>query len=240
MPRVTVWNEHRHEKRDADVRAVYPQGIHAVVAAALDAGGIEPVRTATLGDPDQGLSDATLSQTDVLVWWGHLSHDEVADDRVAAVCRRVLAGMGLVCLHSAHFSKVFRRLMGTPCTVKWRATGELERLWVVAPGHPVAAGLPAHFELPREEMYGEPFEVPPPEELVFISWFKGGEVFRSGGCYRRGRGRIFFFRPGHETFPTYFDPNVRRVIVNAVRWAAPGAIASGDFVNERTEPLEAL
>jgi trehalose utilization protein len=237
---VTVWNEYRHEKKDPEVRAIYPQGIHAVVAQALRANGIEQVRTATLDEPAQGLSDATLSAIDVLVWWGHLSHDEVSDERVEAVCRRIHAGMGFVCLHSAHFSKVFRRLMGTPCTVKWRATGELERLWLVAPGHPIAAGVPANFELPKEEMYGEPFEVPPPDELVFISWFKGGEVFRSGCCYRRGRGRIFFFRPGHETFPTYFDPRVQRVIANGVRWATPDSIGSEAFVNERTEPLEAI
>ena len=238
--RVTVWNEYRHEKKDPEVRAIYPQGIHAVVAEALRANGIAQVRTATLDEPAQGLPDAVLNATDILVWWGHLSHDEVSDERVEAVCRRIHAGMGFVCLHSAHFSKVFRRLMGTPCTVKWRATGELERLWLVAPGHPIAAGLPVNFELPKEEMYGEPFEVPPPDELVFISWFKGGEVFRSGCCYRRGRGRIFFFRPGHETFPTYFDPLVQRVIANGVRWATPDSIGPEVFVNERTEPLEAI
>ncbi len=148
--------------------------------------------------------------------------------------------MGLISLHSGHFSKIFKRLMGTPCTLKWRDTGELERIWLVAPGHPIAAGLPSYFELAQEEMYGEPFKVPPPDELVFISWFKGGEVFRSGACYHRGRGRIFYFRPGHETFPIYHDPNVQRVIANAVRWAAPDAVSPEPFVNERRPPIEAI
>src|ERR687897_296146 len=218
MTRITVWNEFRHEKDNPAVRSVYPDGIHVVLAEALRAAGLDEVRTATLGEPAQGLPRAVLDTTEVLVWWGHRAHAEVSDELVDAVQRRVLAGMGLIVLHSAHFSKIFKRLMGTPCTLKWRDDGERE----------------------REEMYGEPFEVPPPEELVFVSWFAGGEVFRSGCCYRRGRGRIFYFRPGHETFPTYHDPIVQRVIANAVRWTAPDAIAPETFVNERVEPIEPL
>ncbi len=238
--RATVWNEFRHETSNPEVRRVYPQGIHAAIADGLRRAGIE-VATATLDEPAQGLPQDVLEATDVLLWWGHRHHDEVSDELAQRVQARVLAGMGLVCLHSGHFSKIFKRLMGTPCTLDWRATGERERLWVVAPGHPIAAGLPAYFELPAEEMYGEPFEVPPPEELVFISWFEGGEVFRSGCCYRRGRGRIFYFQPGHETFPTYFDDNVRRVIANAVRWAAPEApVAAREFLNARKDPLETI
>ncbi|MBI1773919.1 MAG: ThuA domain-containing protein [Proteobacteria bacterium] len=240
MSRVTVWNEYRHEVRRPEVGSVYPKGIHHVLADALNKHGLSPVRTAILDEPAQGLPERLLNETDVLVWWGHGYHEEVSDTLVAAVQSRVLAGMGLVVLHSGHFSKLFRKLMGTPCTVKWRATGELERLWVVAPGHPIVAGLPPYFELPKEEMYGEPFEVPPPEDLILISWFKGGEVFRSGCCYRRGRGRIFYFRPGHETFPTYYDGNVQRVIANGVRWAAPEAVESQDFVNEQRKPIEAI
>ena len=241
MTQVTIWNEFRHEKRRADVAAVYPDGIHTVLAGALRKAGFERIETATLDSPEQGLPKALLDRTDVLVWWGHGYHDEVSDDLAAAVQRRILAGMGFVALHSAHFSKIFKRLMGTPCTVKWRATGELERLWLIAPGHPIATGIPHYFELPKEEMYGEPFEVPPPEELIFLSWFKGGEVFRSGCCYRRGRCRIFYFRPGHETFPSYFDANVQRVIANGVRWTAPEAVSGEDFVNEqRLRPIEAI
>ena len=237
--RVTVWNEFRHERANPAVAAIYPDGIHATIANALRAAGID-VRTATLDEPAQGLPPDVLARTDVLVWWGHRHHDEVGDDLVSAICARVHGGMGLVALHSGHFSKPFRRLMGTPCTVRWRADGELERIWVVAPSHPVAAGIPAYFELAREEMYCEPFEVPEPDELVFISWFKGGEVFRSGCAYRRGRGRIFYFRPGHETFPTYHDATVQRVIVNATRWVAPAAVTAEPFVNLRVDPVEPL
>ena len=238
---VVMWNEFRHEKDNPDVRRIYPKGIHEVVADALRRHGIADVTTATLDEPSQGLTDELLARTDVLLWWGHRHHDEVSDELVAKVRARVLSGMGLVCLHSAHFSKIFKTLMATPCTLNWRATGERERLWLVAPGHPIAEGLPSHFELASEEMYGEPFEVPPPEELVFIGWFQGGEAFRSGCCYRRGRGRIFYFQPGHETFPTYFDPNIQRVIANAVRWAAPPApVETQEFLNVRTEPFEAI
>jgi trehalose utilization protein len=164
-----------------------------------------------------------LAETDVLTWWGHKAHGDVSDEVVAKVQRRVLEGMGLLVLHSGHYSKIFKRLMGTTCSLTWREAGERERLWVCNPGHPIAQGLGAYFELPREEMYGEPFGVPPPEEQVFISWFEGGEVFRSGCCYTRGNGKIFYFRPGHETYPTYFDANVRRVLANAVEWARPPA-----------------
>jgi trehalose utilization protein len=238
--RVTIWNEFRHEKNNPAVAAIYPDGIHAVLAEALRRQDFSDVRTATLDEPSQGLPDALLRDTDVLVWWGHRHHDEVADTLAAAVCERVNAGMGLVVLHSGHFSKVFKRLMGTPCTVRWRADGELERLFVVDPAHPIAAGIPSHFELMREEMYGEPFGIPAPDELVFLSWFKGGEVFRSGCCYRRGLGKIFYFRPGHETFPTYHDPVVQKVIANGVRWAAPTLVRSEPFANQRVEPLEPI
>jgi trehalose utilization protein len=177
----------------------------------------------------------------VLLWWGHKAHEEVGEAVVERVRRAVLGGMGLVALHSAHFSKIFRRLMGTTCTLSWRVAGERERLWVIAPGHPIAAGVGPFIELEREEMYGEVFDIPPPDELVLVSWFRGGEVFRSGCCFTRGRGRIFYFRPGHETFPTYHDPQARRVIANAARWAAPGPAGRDEAgENSRAEPLEPL
>lgn len=218
--RVTVWNEFRHEKSDKQVADIYPEGIHVTLAGALEEADFE-VRTATLDEPEHGLSRSMLEETDVLIWWGHIAHEEVADEVVERVQSRVLEGMGLVVLHSGHFSKVFRRLMGTTCNLKWRESDDRERLWVVAPGHPITEGLGEYIEVEAEETYGEPFEVPQPEELVFVSWFSGGEVFRSGCCYRRERGRIFYFRPGHETLPTYHHPEVRRVICNAARWAAP-------------------
>ena len=221
MTRVTVWTEHRQDVEEAEVRAVYPDGIHAAIAEGLRDAGFD-VRTAHLDEPDQGLSEAVLADTDVLTWWGHVAHADVDDAVVARVQRRVLDGMGLIVLHSGHHSKIFRRLMGTSGDLKWREGGENERVWIVDPGHPIATGLDESFLIEEEEMYGEFFDIPAPDRLVLISWFAGGEVFRSGCCYTRGRGRIFYFRPGHETYPTYFRPAVRRVIANAVGWAASG------------------
>ncbi len=218
--RVTVWGENVHEQADAPVRALYPDGMHHAIAAGIrEFLPSADVTTATFQEPEHGLTAARLDATDVLTWWGHRAHKDVDDAVVERVRQRVLAGMGLIVLHSGHYSKIFTRLMGTPCSLIWRVAGERERLWVCNPAHPIAQGIDRSFELPHEEMYGEPFAIPAPDEQVFISWFEGGEVFRSGCCWRRGQGRIFYFRPGHETYPTYHDPNVRRVIANAVSWA---------------------
>ena len=218
--RVTIWNEGRHEKTDPDIAAIYPDRIDGAISEGMRNVDFE-VRRTTLDDADQGLPDALLNETDVLLWWGHIAHAEVGDALVDRIQTRVLGGMGLVALHSSHHAKPFRRLMGTSCNLSWREHpgGELERVWVVAPSHPIAEGLPPYFEVPRSEMYGEPFDIPAPDELVFCSWFQGGEIFRSGCAYQRGRGRIFYFAPGHETFPIYHDPLVQRVIANATRWA---------------------
>lgn len=234
MTRVTVWGEHRQERSDDAVRAVYPDGIHMAIAAGIREAGFD-VGTATLDEPEHGLTDEVLASTDILTWWGHVAHGEVGDGIVDRVQRRVLDGMGLIVLHSGHHSKIFKRLMGTSCDLNWREAGERERIWVVDPAHPIAEGLGEGFTLDAEEMYGEHFDVPAPDDLVFISWFDGGEVFRSGCCYERGRGRIFYFRPGHETHPTYHQPIVRRVIANAVRWAAG---PMGDRPERRHRPLE--
>lgn len=219
--RVTVWNEGRHEKKSSEIAAVYPQGIHGAIAESLAGQPDMLVRTATLDEPEHGLTDAVLAETDVLLWWGHMAHGDVSDAIVDKVQARVLEGMGLIALHSAHFSKIFKRLMGTHCSLIWRELGEKERVWTVAPGHPIAEGLGPYFEIPHTEMYGEYFDIPQPDELVFISWYPGGEVFRSGCAYYRGRGKVFYFSPGHETFPIYYQEEVRRVLANAVRWAAP-------------------
>jgi len=237
--RVTVWNEGRHEKSDKEVAAVYPKGIHNAIAEMLSREPDLTARTATLDEPQHGLTDEVLSSTDVLIWWGHMAHGEVQDAVVDKVCARVLAGMGLIVLHSGHLSKPFVRLMGTSCMLRWREAGEKERLWVVEPGHPIVDGLGPYFELPHEEMYGERFDVPTPESTVLISWFAGGNVFRSGCCWTRGAGRIFYFRPGHETFPTYFQKEVQTVIRNAVRWAVP---VNGPAMHkgQSEEPLEKL
>jgi trehalose utilization protein len=217
---VTIWNEYVHEREGGDAARIYPQGIHATIAAAL--GDVGTVRTATLDQPEHGLPAAVLDATDVLLWWGHSAHDDVQDAVVDRVVERVLDGMGLVVLHSGHFSKPFKRLMGTRCTLRWRHD-DRETVWTVAPGHPIADGVPETFVIPEQEMYGEFFDVPPPDELVFISSFAGGEVFRSGCCWTRGRGRIFYFSPGHETNPVYHQPEVQRVLVYAVRWVGPTA-----------------
>ena len=234
--RVTIWNEYRHEKSHAEVQRVYPNGLHAPIAEHLRAQGLT-VSVATLDDPEHGLTAEVLANTDVLTWWGHMAHEEVRDEIVERVHKRVLAGMGLIVLHSGHFSKIFKRLMGTTCDLKWREANEKERLWVMEPGHPIAEGLGEYFEIPREEMYGERFDIPAPDELVLVSWFAGGEVFRSGCCYRRGAGKIFYFRPGHETYPTYYQPEVLRVIANAARWAAPTFVPTMTF-GHRPQMLE--
>jgi trehalose utilization protein len=236
-PRVTIWNEFRHERKDEHIKAVYPDGIHAAIAAGLAEHGLT-ARTATLDEPEHGLTEAVLAETDVLLWWGHQAHGEVDDAIVERVHARVLDGMGLIVLHSGHFSKIFKKLMGTTCDLKWREAGDKERLWVVAPGHPIAEGIGEYIELAEEEMYGEHFDIPQPETLVFVSWFTGGEVFRSGCCYSRGAGKIFYFRPGHETHPTYFNKEVRRVIANGVHWAAPVNGPQRNFGNR--QPLERM
>lgn len=237
-PRVTVWNEYRHEKQDAAVAEIYPEGLHEAIAQPLRDEGLS-VRTATLDEPEHGLTTELLAQTDVLIWWGHRAHQEVSDAIVDRVQERVLAGMGLIVLHSAHFSKIFKRLMGTSCELKWREAGEKERVWIVEPGHPIAAGLGAYFEIPHAEMYGERFDIPAPDTQVFISWFEGGEVFRSGCCYHRGSGKVFYFQAGHETHPIYYQAEVQRVISNAVRWAAPVPYSEAEF-GQRPESLEPL
>ncbi len=218
--RVTIWNEGRIEKLHPKATAIYPDGIDGAVAEGLEGEGFE-LRRAGLDDADQGLPAEVLDATDVLLWWGHIAHDEVGDGLIDRMHQRVLAGMGLVVLHSGHHSKLFKRLMGTSCNLSWRELpdGDLERVWVVTPSHPIAEGLPPYFEVPQSEMYGEPFDIPEPDELLFLSWFSGGEVFRSGCTFRRGRGRIFYFGPGHETFPIYYNDHVRRVIANGIRWA---------------------
>jgi len=233
---VTVWNEFRHEKIHEEVAKVYPDGIHNAIGNFLKKQPGLEIKTATLDEPEHGLTQDVLDNTDVLIWWGHMAHNEVKDEIVDRVYNRVLDGMGLIVLHSGHLSKIFRKLMGTGCNLKWREAGEKERIWVVEPGHPIADGLGEYFEIPHTEMYGERFDIPRPDELVFISWFKGGEVFRSGCCFYRGKGKIFYFRPGHETFPIYYQSEVQRVIYNAVKWAAP--VKGPDVHFGNVKPLE--
>ena len=217
--KVTVWNENQHEKKDPIVLEYYPGGLHGYIANFLKCDDIE-VRTATLDDEECGLTEEVLADTDVLVWWGHRAHDKVPDEIVDRVQRYVLSGMGLVVLHSGHHSKIFRKLMGTTCNLKWRDNAR-ERIWTIKPNHPIAEGVDETFVLEPEEMYGECFDIPNPDDVIFIGWFNGGEVFRSGCTWTRGHGKIFYFQPGHETNRAFQNANVQRIIKNGVKWACP-------------------
>lgn len=235
--RVTIWNEFIHEKSGI-VQKIYPEGIHEFLRKALAADDLE-IRTATLEQPEQGLPDEVLNSTDVLLWWGHCAHDKVSDALVDKIQKRIQYGMGLIVLHSGHFSKIFRRMMGTRCRLHWREVGEKERLWVVAPEHPITQGVPETFVVPHSEMYGERFDIPDDGKIIFMSWFEGGNVFRSGVTFQRDSGKIFYFSPGHEAYPIYHDKIIQRIIGNAIRWAAPCAIHP-DRVTPMPEPVEKI
>ena len=241
--RVTVWNEFWHEnplhwdyvqrswmshgyseesaiEETEGVRKIYPDGIHEAIAAPLRQQGFT-VRTAILDDPEHGLTDAVLDQTDVMIWWGHVVHDNFDDAIAERVYQRIVdGGMGFIALHWGAGSKVFKKLMGTSCSLTPLVGGTPEKLWVIEPDHPIAYGLEMSFVVPQTEIYGEPFDIPAPDTIVFISSWPSGEVCRSGCCFQRGRGRVFFFRPGHETYPIFYQSEVQQVIANAARWAA--------------------
>ncbi|MHA7285576.1 ThuA domain-containing protein [Arthrobacter sp. MDT3-44] len=220
--RLTIWNENVHEVTEPAIAEIYPHGIHGAIAEGLAALLPEAViGTATLAEPGHGLSDGVLDATDVLLWWGHIAHDQVSDEVVARVKRHVHAGMGLIVLHSGHFSRVFIELMGTTCSLSWRDDGDREVLWTTAPGHPITRGIDSPLVLPAHETYGEFFDIPTPEETIFISAFEGGEAFRSGVTFTRGRGRIFYFSPGDQKYPIYYQPQIRQVIANAATWCRP-------------------
>ncbi len=236
--RAVVWGENIHDRENAVVREIYPKGMHGAIADALNDDPAIEATTATLDQPEHGLPVDRLAETDVLTWWGHRAHGEVKDEIVDRIAERVWQGMGLLVLHSGHFSKIFKKLMGTPCALKWREAGEKERVWVINPGHPIAQGVDASFVVHQTEMYGEPFVLPEPMETVFISWYDGGEVFRSGLTFQRGAGRIFYFSPGHEVYPIYHDKNVRQVLKNAVKWAANPAPAWGTVSTAANVPID--
>ncbi|MEJ3721134.1 ThuA domain-containing protein [Paenibacillus polymyxa] len=238
MINVTIWNEFLNEKLNEEAKRIYPNGIHQALADGLADEGFA-IRTVTLRDNDEhGLEEEILNSTDVLLWWGHKAHDQVSDEVTARVVKRVQEGMGLIVLHSGHFAKPFKALMGTSCDLKWRVAGEQEIIWSVNPSHPIAEGIDAKILLEQEEMYGEFFDIPAPDELVFISNFEGGEVFRTGCTFHRGSGKIFYFRPGHETYPTYYQPDILKVIANSIRWASP--TSNKKPVYGRSEPVRPL
>ena len=220
MIRVTVWNEFVHEKTEESIRKIYPDGIHKVIADFLGKNEDMVVTTAVLDDPEHGLTDEVLNNTDVLIWWGHMCHHKVSDAVVAKVTNHVLRGMGFIALHSAHFSKPFKALLGTNGNLSW-GRNQREVIWNVLPSHPITKGLPDHFTLESEELYCEPFYIPQPDELVFNAWYEDGYVFRAGACWHKGAGKVFYFQPGHEEYPIYYHPQIQKIITNAVRWAKP-------------------
>lgn len=235
---VTIWNEYFHERENENIAKIYPEGIHGAIKQKLSEFGDYNITIATLDMEEHGLTDKVLNNTDVLIWWGHCKHADVSDDIALKIKERVLDGMGFIALHSSHASKPFKLLMGTSCRVKWRENDEKERLWVIEPSHPIAKNIPEYIEFAEEETYGEHFNIPVPDKLIFISWFKGGEIFRSGCCYDRGLGKIFYFRPGHEEYPTYYRDDVTQILVNAIEWAYPNGITKPILGN--VEPLEDL
>lgn len=238
--RVTVWNEFLHEKgANPTATKIYPKGIHHTIAESLRKNKDMVVRTATLEEPEHGLTQKVVDETDVMLWWGHMAHHAVSDDIVRRVQSRVLSGMGLIVLHSGHYSKIFRALMGTGCGLFWREHGERERVWTIEPNHPIAEGIPDQFVVEHSELYGERFDIPTPDKLIFVSWFAGGDVFRSGCCWERGHGKIFYFSPGHETYPIYHNETVMKVITNAVRWSKPNKFLPLDCPC-RPEPVEKI
>ncbi|MBQ8141483.1 MAG: ThuA domain-containing protein [Clostridia bacterium] len=221
MIRVLIWNEFYHEKFDQDAMKIYPDGIHKTIADFLRSDEELEIRTATLDDENCGISKEILSNTDVLIWWGHMRHDLVPDEAAFMVRDAVLEGMGAIFLHSAHHSKPFRYLLGTSCNLCWRESGDREVLWVTEPSHPITRGIDRYFVLEHEETYGEPFVIPTPDKLLLIGSFSGGEAFRSGCLYERGNGKLFYLQPGHETFPTFKVPEIQTIIRNAVHYVAP-------------------
>lgn len=234
MIRITVWNEYKHERELEEIQKVYPDGIHGCIASFLEKCPDFVVRTATFDMPEHGLTEEVLLDTDVLIFWSHALQEEFSDAVAERVHRHVLSGMGLIALHSAHFSKVMKKLMGTTMTLKWKH-GEQENLWCVMPGHPIAAGIPEKIEIPMEEMYGELFDIPKPDDVIFAGWFSGGNLFRSGCTFTRGNGKIFYFQPGHEEYPIYYIPEIQKIIMNAVRFCTPAMTGRKNLMCEEVK-----
>lgn len=237
MPiRVTFWHEFRHEKTKPAAMALYPDGLHAYLKSVLECDDIE-ITLAALDDPNQGITDELLENTDVLMWWGHAYHNEVDDELVEKIRQRVYAGMGFLPLHSAHHSKPFQRIIGCTGNLRW-GRNQKAIIWNLAPWHPIAQGVPMSFQL-TEELYSEPFYIPKPDEIIFGTWFEDGNLFRGGLTFRRGLGKIFYFHTGHETVDSLKNENVHRIIKNAIYWCAPDAKA--DFYTgetfHQTEPI---
>ncbi len=273
--RVLVWDERQPEQQKGYGGAF----LGDTLAKHLSAQPGLSVKSVGLDSPEQGLDDATLAATDVVVFWCHKRPLDQDDARMEALVRRVMAGKaGFIALHSAHWAKPFVRLMqerakadalaalpeaeratakwayfnekpyrvipkkGAPATPNVRVVGGVHQLTLpqcvfpvyradgapshvatLAPTHPIAAGLPAKWDIPQTEMYGEPFWVPVPDAVVFEEKWDKGERFRSGCVWKVGAGGVFYFRPGHETYAIYRQAENLKVIENAVRWMGQGA-----------------
>lgn len=228
MIHVTVWNEYVEERQYPHIKEVYPEGIHKCIGSFLEKSEDIEVGYATLDMPEHGLSEEVLNKTDVLIWWGHQEHEKVSDEVVERVKRHVLNGMGFIPLHSSHLCKVLRVLLGTSLSLRWN-NEDTEKLICVNPGHPIAEGIYEPIILEKEEMYGEYFDIPKPDDIIFLGWFGRGEVFRSGCTFTRGWGKIFYFQPGHEEYPIYYREDIQRIITNAVRWAKPVNYRKNDY-----------
>ena len=210
-----VWSEFTEPKD------VYPKGIHGDIAAHLNAGGEVEAKVVQLADPDQGVSDADLEWADVLLWWGHKHHGKVTDETIGRIVKAVKeGGMGYFAIHSAHYSRGLIALLEDKCGLGGVGDGGAETVSVVAPDHPIAKGV-KDFVIPRVEYFIEPFTVPEPEAVVFRSTYeKTDGWFRTGCCWTVGKGRVFYFRPGHETYPIIRQPEVQKCIYNGALWAA--------------------
>ncbi|MDY3304381.1 MAG: ThuA domain-containing protein [Clostridia bacterium] len=225
MINVLICNEFYHEQTEENVKKIYPNGIHGAISDFLGCDDIK-VTTVTEYDenlnlvPDYGITDEMLKETDVIMWWGHMRHGEVSDELVEKIHNQILCGMGAIFLHSAHHSKLFKKLQGTTCNLCWREEAR-ERLWNIVPAHPIMRGIGDYFDIEKEEMYGERFEIPKPDELLMIGTYNTGEVFRSACTWQKLNGRVFYLQPGHESNPIYYIPEIQTIIRNAVRWAAP-------------------
>ena len=217
--RVVVWSEGTAPKN------VYPQDINAAIAE-----GLKPLKgwdivTASINDPDQGLPEDMLNSASVLIWWGHQKHGAVSDALVDRIVKRVRdGGMGFIATHSAHYSKPLKAILGTPCGWKYYIDdGARVDLVVKAPSHPIALGV-KNFTLPHTERYGDPFEVPTPETVVFDGIYTlpngAAENAQQGMVWTVGKGRVFYFQPGHESYPIYFQDEIRHIFRNGVQWCA--------------------
>ena len=261
--KVLVWDEQQEAQKKA-----YENFLGNHIAEHLKKQPGLALRSVSINESQQGLSDENLEWAEAILWWGHVRHKDVDDAAVGKVIARLKAGKcGLVAIHSAHWSKPFKAAMWErhqqdvlsriPAADRgsvilktlpkeggadvartemrdgkieitlvvpncglgsWRADGAPSHVEVKAPDHPIAKGVPARFDVKQTEMYNEPFTVPAPDTVVFAESWDKGEKFRAGCCWKVGEGRVFYFRPGHETYPVFHQPETLQIAHNAALW----------------------